>query len=176
MSKDISIYFTFALSILIGFDVGRFLSNKILWSNNNIENENVIIKYENIDFLFDEKPTIENVRQCIEYYDLLYPETCLSQSVLETGYYQSKICKEYNNLFGLYNSKNKDYYKFEHWSESVLAYKNLVQYKYDGKQDYYEFLIQLPYATDTTYISKLKSIMNRLKQMDNEKSNKHIEG
>ena len=46
-------------------------------------------------------------------------------------------------MFGL-NSK-KGYRSYSHWTESVVAYKKLIQSKYKGG-DYYKFLEDLGYA------------------------------
>ena len=80
-----------------------------------------------------------------------------AQSILETGWYSSRVSTEYNNILGLYDSSLQDYRQYNHWLESVAAYRRLVYNKYDSGC-YYEFLEQLPYATDTLYITKIKSI------------------
>ena len=89
----------------------------------------------------------------------------LAQAMLETGNFSSRICKEYNNLFGLYDSKNRDYYRFERWEDSVVGYGKMIQYRYKGG-NYLNFLKRIGYAEDTRYITKVakmaKSIYNRL--------------
>lgn len=98
----------------------------------------------------------------LEYYDIKHPRIVLAQAKLETGNYTSGHCKKGNNLFGLYNSKKKEYFKFSHWRYSIEAYKNMIEYKYkDGS--YYDFLHKLGYAEDPNYISKVKQIENNLK-------------
>lgn len=91
--------------------------------------------------------------ECVKQ-GVLYPDIVTRQSILETGWY-----KHYknSNIFGLYDSNKHEYFKFDHWRESVVAYRDLVQYKYKG-DGYYKFLINLPYATDKNYINKLKGI------------------
>lgn len=105
--------------------------------------------------------SILNVQKALEHYNIQYPDIVLAQSILETGYYQSYVCLEYNNLFGLYDSKNKDYYKFNHWSDSIKGYISYVQRKYKPSEDYYTFLQELPYAMDPDYISKIKLIVEK---------------
>ena len=100
-----------------------------------------------------------NLRQALQYYNIKHPEIVYAQAVLETGYFKSVNCKEKNNLFGLYNSNTKDFYKFKRWDKSVLGYKKLLQYKYKGG-DYYNFLDSIGYAEDPKYIEKLKIIVN----------------
>lgn len=109
---------------------------------------------------FSQSPK-EGLIEALEYYEIQFPEIVYAQALLETGHFSSSVCKNYNNLFGLYNSKIKDYYSFEHWSDSVKAYKDFVQYKYKGNTDYYTFLINLPYATDPNYIRKIKQLEHK---------------
>ena len=63
----------------------------------------------------------------------------------------------------IYDSKKRDYYRFNHWSESVVAYMNCIQYKYEPQTDYYVFLTEIGYAEDSLYIDKLKKIVNKSK-------------
>lgn len=81
----------------------------------------------------------------------------LAQAILETGNFTSRICREYHNLFGLYNSRKKDYYRFARWEDSVIGYKKYIQYKY-RKGDYYDFLERIGYAEDKSYVETLKVI------------------
>lgn len=89
----------------------------------------------------------------------------LAQAMLETGNFSSRVCKEYNNLFGLYDSKNRDYYRFEKWEDSVVGYRKMIQYRYKGG-NYLNFLKRIGYAEDPRYITKVakmaKPIYNRL--------------
>lgn len=103
--------------------------------------------------------------EALDYYEVQFPHIVYAQAILETGHFRSKVCKIYNNLFGLYNSRTKDYFKFNHWSESVLAYKEYVQRKHNSSECYYTFLEELPYATDSTYINKIKTIVKRNKNI-----------
>ena len=86
-----------------------------------------------------------------------------AQAILETGHFKSRVCLEYNNLFGLYNSRKKQYYRFNHWSESVIAYKNWIQRRYKPSEDYYIFLDRIKYAESIEYIPLLKKIVNKRK-------------
>lgn len=109
----------------------------------------------------NEPPSRENVCKACKMYKIEHPEIVVAQSLLETGHYKSKQCTEHNNLFGLYDSKNKRYYRFDHWIHSVIAYKQKVQYKYKGG-DYYQFLERIGYAEDPSYIEKVKTIQKRI--------------
>lgn len=84
-----------------------------------------------------------------------HPEIVLRQSLLETGNYKSKLCKNHNNLFGI--KKGKKYKKYSHYSECIADYKRLISSRYKGGC-YYTFLSRIKYASDVNYINKLKRI------------------
>ena len=110
---------------------------------------------------FKEKSPEEGLVEALEYYNVLHPKIVYAQAVLETGHFKSSACINDNNLFGLYDSKNKRYYRFNHWSESVVAYKDYIQRRYEPPNDYYKFLTDIGYAEDPDYNNKLKRIVNR---------------
>lgn len=103
----------------------------------------------------------EGLRDALEYYDIECPDIVYAQAILETGYFKSDVCINRNNLFGLYNSRKKEYYKFKHWSESVVAYKEWIQKRYEPQEDYYSFLRRINYASDPQYTDKLKKIVSK---------------
>lgn len=107
---------------------------------------------------FDKGPE-EGLKEALEYYEVLYPEIVHAQAVLETGNFTSRICRERNNLFGLYNSRKHEYYKFSHWTESVVAYKEWIQRRYRDGEDYYDFLNRISYAEDRSYTLHLKKMI-----------------
>lgn len=119
-----------------------------------------VLGLEQPEFLLSEKPD-DDLMAVLEYYNVKHKNIVYAQAILETGHFRSKVCREYNNLFGLYNSRSKDYYKFNHWSESVVAYLNYIQYRYKPPNDYYKFLEEIGYAEDPQYITKLKNIVKR---------------
>ena len=96
----------------------------------------------------------------LEYYGIHYPNVVYAQALLETGYFKSEGCLRYNNLFGLYDNKAKRYCRFNHWTESVIAYKEWIQKRYKPPEDYYRFLQRIGYAEDPQYVYKLKQIVN----------------
>lgn len=118
------------------------------------------------DTIINEQPKFfsqtpkDGLEEALSYYGLEHKDIVYAQAVLETGHFKSNICLNYNNLFGLYNSKEKRYYKFKHWTESVVAYKEWIQKKYQPPNNYYAFLEEINYANDKEYISTLKSIVN----------------
>lgn len=124
------------------------------------EVDSLAVKLQQPEFFLEDKPTPVLVLEACKYYNIQYPEIVTAQSILETGHYKSKVCLQYNNLFGLYNSKKRDYYSFNHWTKSVKAYYDLVQYRYK-EGDYYEWLSKIGYAEDPNYIAKVKSVQKR---------------
>lgn len=124
-----------------------------------------------------EEPTIDAVRIACNHYGILFPDIVVAQSILETGYYTSNVCKNYNNILGLYDSRKKDYFRFEHWAESLRGYRESVEYKYKGDKssplDYYIFLDTLPYAEDPMYIHRVRYLVNKHKVQDSIKSKKN---
>ena len=110
---------------------------------------------------FMDKPAKEGLQEALEFYGVKHPDIVYAQAILETGHFKSTGCLEHNNLFGLYNSKAKRYCRFNHWSESVVAYKEWIQNKYKPPEDYYKFLSRIHYAEDPAYISKLKQIVKK---------------
>lgn len=92
-----------------------------------------------------------------EYYGIRYPRIVTAQAVLESGNFKSRLFKEYNNPLGLYNSRKKDYFKFKHWTDAIVAYQSMIEYKYKGG-DYYKFLDRIGYAKDREYIKKVKAL------------------
>ena len=105
----------------------------------------------------------DGLEEALIYYKVHHEDIVYAQAILETGYFKSRVCLEYNNLFGLYNSRKKQYYRFNHWSESVTAYKNWIQRRYKPSEDYYIFLDRIKYAESIEYIPLLKKIVNKRK-------------
>ncbi len=111
-----------------------------------------------------EKPlTIETVRQEINTYKIEHGEIVLAQAILETEWFTCDKCSlDGNNLFG-WSHDGITYLKFKHWDESVAMYKIWQSDNYFGG-DYYEFLDDVGYASDTNYVRKLKQIVEQLKK------------
>lgn len=133
------------------------LNNKLdsLIVNNNNYSYSHIITFVN-------KTPEEGIDEALQYYNIKHPTIVKAQAILETAHFTSDLCIKNNNLFGLYDSKNKRYYSYNHWWESIEAYKKLVQRKYNNSKYYYMFLEDIKYAKDEEYINKLKEIAEEL--------------
>ncbi len=104
--------------------------------------------------------TVENLYAALKKHGIKFPKIVLAQALLETGNFKSRVCKEQNNLFGLRHSKG--YYSFDHWEESVIAYRDWVQYKHRKGEEYYTFLKRIKYAASSNYIYKVREIAENL--------------
>ena len=135
----------------------KYLNNKLdsLLVNNNNYSYSHITTFEN-------KTPEEGIDEALQYYNIEHPTIVKAQAILETAHFTSDLCIKNNNLFGLYDSKNKRYYSYNHWWESIEAYKKLIQKKYDNSKYYYMFLEDIKYAKDKEYINKLKEIAEEL--------------
>lgn len=111
---------------------------------------------------FVNKTPEEGIDEALQYYNIEHPTIVKAQAIFETAHFTSDLCIKNNNLFGLYDSKNKKYYSYNHWWESIEAYKKLVQRKYNKSKYYYMFLEDIKYAKDKEYINKLKEIAEEL--------------
>lgn len=133
------------------------LNNKLdsLIVNNNNYSYSHIITFVN-------KTPEEGIDEALQYYNIEHPTIVKAQAILETAHFTSDLCIKNNNLFGLYDSKNKKYYSYNHWWESIEAYKKLIQRKYNNSKYYYMFLEDIKYAKDKEYINKLKEIAEEL--------------
>ena len=105
--------------------------------------------------------TLANVMQVAEEQGLSNLLFVLAQAVLETGHFKSRVCLEYNNLFGLYDLRRHDYYHFARCEDSVIGYKKFIQYRYKGG-NYLMFLRRIGYAEDPGYTAKVGKIAMRL--------------
>ena len=132
--------------------------------NDTIDLKYTLLKQDPIAKFVGEPITSATFYQALVELEVQHPEVVLAQAQLETAYFTSTLCKEYNNTLGLYDSRSKDFYKFDTWVISIMAYKQLVEYKLKDGEDYYDFLTDLPYAEDPMYLKKIKTLMNRNKK------------
>lgn len=123
-----------------------------------------------IDSSFNEKALIRYMDEVgIIFADIVY-----AQAVLETGSFRSKVFRVNNNLFGMKVAKSRPttalglrrgHAFYKDWRMSVVDYA-LFQSAYTRKirteEGYYKYLSR-NYATDVTYVNKLRVIVNKSK-------------
>ena len=62
--------------------------------------------------------TPERVLAELKKQNVLFPKIVLAQSIEETGWYKCTNCSmDKNNIFGLWNHKKQEYYKYDTWQE-----------------------------------------------------------
>ena len=109
--------------------------------------------------------TVDQVKLELKKYDIDddHVDIIVAQSVLETGWYESLWCKNFDNIFGLTTKVSgvRIAQVFSDWRYSVRSYYNQIYRKNKGG-DYYAFLKNLPYAMDPEYIDKLKKIKDKI--------------
>jgi hypothetical protein len=101
-----------------------------------------------------------------------FPHIVLAQSKLETGSWKSSLFLENHNLFGMKRASrrvstakgsNNGHAYYDNWRESVYDYA-FYQCRYlnniKTENGYYSYLSS-SYAEDTTYVGKLKAIINK---------------
>ena len=168
--KDISHIFL-AISIIAYIGIHTFTTishTKEIEHLNNKLDSITIGNINNNDYTYSYTPAFENktpeegIDEALQYYNIEHPTIVKAQAILETARFTSDLCVKNNNLFGLYDSKNKRYYSYKHWRESVEAYKKLIQRKYNNSKYYYMFLEDIKYAKDKDYINKLKEIAEEI--------------
>lgn len=142
------------ISIVFGFATGYSLHHLIHF---NQKQEEMILLPEHPFYLLDEVNE-EVLYNTLKHYDFPNPAIITAQAVLESGNFKSKLCKDNNNLFGLYNSRTMSYFKFDSWISCVFAYKQFILSKYNPEEDYYKFLDRIGYAEDSLYESKVKEL------------------
>ena len=103
-----------------------------------------------------------------------YPHIVLSQSIIESGNYTSKVCLENNNPFGMKLSWNiattalgikNGYAYYSNLRDAIIDYAFMQSSYYRSaktEEDYY-ILLQKSYAEDKEYINKVRKIANKLK-------------
>ncbi len=110
-----------------------------------------------IDLDKNESFTPDNFKKEINKLGIKHSSIVYAQARLETGNFKSKYFINKNNLFGFRG--NNGYMTFKSWQDCVDYYKRWQNKRYKGG-DYYNFLINIRYAEDSLYISKLKSCIN----------------
>lgn len=143
------------VSIILGFVNGYSLHHWI-HDSRNVDNE-VILLPEHPFYLLEEVNE-EVLYNTLKHYGFPNPAAITAQAVLESGNFKSRLCIRHNNLFGLYNSRKKSYFKFDSWISCVFAYKDFILNKYKEGEDYYGFLSRIGYAEDPNYVEKVKKL------------------
>ncbi|HLN56111.1 MAG TPA: glucosaminidase domain-containing protein [Bacteroidales bacterium] len=109
-----------------------------------------------------------NLQLAFELNHIAAPAVVMAQSRLETGNYQSRLCLEVNNLFGMNfprirpttstGSTEFGFAIYRSWYDCVKDMKLFQEWYLSRGRDltnYFEFLAAIGYAEDPEYIQKL---------------------
>lgn len=157
-----------ALTILffIGWASGtnKYIINKII---NKTEITDTLVVHGQ---KFSEKALIELLKDC----HLKYPHIVLAQAKLESGNFSSKLFRNNNNMFGMKRARQRvttaqgeknEYAYYRDWIDCVYDYamwSTCSTSGIDSENEYFAVLSER-YAEDTTYVSKLKNLINKEK-------------
>lgn len=148
------ILFILLTSIVSGFATGYSLHHLV---HSNKKQDEMVMLPERPFYLLEEVNE-EVLYNTLVHYNFPSPAIITAQAVLESGNFKSRLCKDKNNLFGLYNSRTMSYFSFDSWISCVFAYKKFILSKYNPKENYYVFLDRIGYAEDSLYESKVKKL------------------
>lgn len=148
------VLFILLISIVFGFATGYSLHHLLHFN----EKQDEMVMLPEHPFYLLEEVNEEILYNTLVYYDFPSPAIITAQAVLESGNFKSRLCKEKNNLFGLYNSRTLSYFEFDSWISCVFAYKKYILYKCKPDEEYYSFLNRIGYAEDPLYESKVKKL------------------
>lgn len=153
--KDLLLFFFFGM--VIGFCI-TFWCISFAKGINKPEEEIANVRWKANHFHLNES----NLMDELKAQGVAFPEIVKAQAVLETGHFKSYACLQRNNLFGL-RRRDGTYMSFDHWTESVAAYKKYIQKWEVPPSNYYYYLDSLGYAEDKTYVELVKQIVNKSK-------------
>lgn len=117
---------------------------------------------------FSQEALVEELKKL----NVRFPHIVLAQAILETGYYESRIYQENNNLFGMKQARARattakgtqlSHAYYDHWKESVTDYA-LYQAAYLNKlrtEKKYLNYLDKNYAEASNYDKHLVDIINK---------------
>lgn len=123
--------------------------------------------------------THELLYEVINEKNIKHPEVVFAQAVIESGHFKSPLFINKNNLFGMkvpkkrettaVNKGNKGYAKYHSWDSSVDDYLLWQEFTLKNKNELtktqYLSLLGKIYAKDKNYITSLKRVMNKHKEI-----------
>lgn len=131
-----------------------------------VETELLVLEAE--EDKFSQEALVEELKSL----NVRFPHIILAQAILETGYYDSRIYHENNNLFGMKEARARattakgtqlGHAYYDHWKESVTDYA-LYQAAYLNKlrtEKKYLNYLERNYAEAKNYDVMLTEIINR---------------
>jgi hypothetical protein len=134
--------------------------------NEPIETELIVL--DSSESTFSQEALVEEIKKL----NIRFPHIVLAQSILETGYWESRIYQENHNLFGMKQARARattangtqlGHAYYDDWKESVTDYA-LYQAAYLNKirkENQYLRYLDKNYAEAKDYDKKLEAIIER---------------
>ena len=134
--------------------------------NEPIETELLVL--DSPEDIFSQEALVEEIKKL----NIRFPHIVLAQSILETGYWESRIYQENHNLFGMKQARARattangtqlGHAYYDDWKESVTDYA-LYQAAYLNKirkENQYLRYLDKNYAEAKDYDKKLEAIIER---------------
>ena len=134
--------------------------------NEPIETELIVL--DSSESTFSREALVEEIKKL----NIRFPHIVLAQSILETGYWESRIYQENHNLFGMKQARARattangtqlGHAYYDDWKESVTDYA-LYQAAYLNKirkENQYLRYLDKNYAEAKDYDKKLEAIIER---------------
>ena len=128
----------------------------------------VVVLVDADSYNFSQEALVKEIKRL----NIRFPHIVLAQAILETGYYESRIYQENNNLFGMKQARARSttavgtqlgHAYYDHWKESVMdyaLYQNAYVNKIRNEGKYLKYLDK-NYAEAKNYDEKLKTIIER---------------
>ena len=125
----------------------------------------------------DDSVTVNKVITAVYTLPFKYKKIIIAQSILETGWFQSKNFRVNNNLFGMKSPSTRvttsdssinGYAHYQNWELSVIDYYLMLSVRNDvqnikSEAEYYKFVDQIYSEMGHSYSDQLKAIINQLK-------------
>lgn len=166
MKLIIYIFISFIVLFIIGWYSGtnNYIINKII---HKIEVTDTVVIYSKT---FSEKALIELLQKC----NTKYPYIVLAQAKIESGNFTSELFRKNHNMFGMKQPKHRvnssdgeqnGYAYYRDWVDCVYDYNmyQLVVMCEISTEEQYLHKLSTRYAEDTSYVIKLKNIINNEK-------------
>ena len=120
----------------------------------------------------------ETLMKTLKDSGIIFPDIVWSQSALETGFWESKVFSENNNLFGMKQARVREntatgtrygHATYEDWLQSVIDYKLWQKnHRIDSnttRESYFKLLSKV-YCKTPGYVSQVKKLVLRAKSIE----------
>jgi hypothetical protein len=152
---------------IVSFSIGRVLRIQAL---DKYEKELLVINLQVEKNKFTKEKLVDELKRL----NVKFPYIVMAQSIIETGYWKSKVFKENHNLFGMKqanvrintaNGTQNGHAYYDDWRQSVYDYA-FYSCRYLGgintEEEYYTYLGQ-NYAEASNYVQILKTTVEKEK-------------